>query len=118
MVEILTPDFTFSDERGCFSQLVHDGFKQYNIFFSKKDVVRGNHYHKENKEAFFVITGSFVLTVAKNDQKEKYTFKQGDMFLIPPYVMHSFYFIEDTWIASMYDVGVERSDGTKDIYVE
>lgn len=118
LIEILSPDFKFSDERGCLTQLVHQGYNQFNIIFSKKDVVRGNHYHKENREVFFVITGSFKVIAEKDGQKEEYTFKASDMFLIPPYVMHSFYYIEDTWLASMYDIGVEHSDGSKDIYTE
>ena len=118
LIEILSPDFEFSDERGCLTQLVHQGYNQFNIIFSKKDIVRGNHYHKENREVFFVITGSFKVIAEKDFKREEYLFNAGDMFLIPPYVMHSFYYIEDTWLASMYDIGVEHSDGSKDIFVE
>ena len=49
LIEILKPDFVFEDERGKLTQLVHDGYRQMNIIFSKKDVLRGNHYHKENR---------------------------------------------------------------------
>ena len=118
LIEILKPDFNFSDERGCLTQLVHKGFNQYNIIFSKKDVFRGNHYHKENREAFFVITGSFKLKLEKDGKKEEYIFKAGDMFLVPAYVIHCFTYLEDCWLASMYDIGVEHTDGTKDIYTE
>ena len=116
LIEILKPDFEFSDERGCLTQLVHQGFKQFNIIFSKKDVLRGNHYHKENREAFFVISGSCNLTAMKDGLIEEYVFKSGDMFLIPQYVIHSFFYTDDTWLSSMYDLGVEHDDGTKDIY--
>ncbi len=116
LIQIIEPDFINEDERGKLTQLVHDGYKQYNIIFSKKDVLRGNHYHKENNECFYVITGEFSLTVSKGDITENYTFHSGDMFTIPPYVIHSFYYTKDTWLASMYDLGVEHKDGTKDIY--
>lgn len=116
MIEYLKPDFEFQDERGSLTQLVHDGFKQFNIIFSQKGVLRGDHYHKENREAFFVISGSFELTVKNRYKQETYMFKAGDMFLVPPYVLHSFSYLEDTLIASMYDLGVEHLDGTKDIY--
>ncbi len=118
LIELLKPDFSFSDERGSLTQLIHKGFKQYNIIFSKKNVLRGNHYHKENKEAFFVISGSFKLTLSKDVIIEEYTLKAGDMFLIMPYVIHSFYYLEDSYVASMYDIGVEHTDGTKDIYTK
>ena len=118
LIEILKPDFAFADDRGCLTQLVHEGFKQYNVIFSKKDVLRGDHYHKENREAFFVITGGFKFVAKKGGMEEEYSFKKGDMFLVPPYVTHSFYYTEDSWVASMYDLGVEHADGSKDIYTE
>lgn len=118
LIEILKPDFVFKDERGELTQLVHEGFNQYNIIFSKKDVLRGNHYHKENREAFYIITGKIRLNVSKDGVEEEYIFGAGDMFLMPQFVNHSFYYIEDTWLASMYDIGVERPDGTKDMYTE
>lgn len=118
LVQILEPDFCFEDARGRLVQLVHDGYQQYNIIFSKKNVERGNHYHKLNEEAFYVISGKFQLKAAYGDEEEQYIFKTGDMFLIPPYVIHSFCYCEDTWLASMYSSGVENQDGTKDIYSE
>ncbi len=118
LIEILEPDFVFDDERGTLTQLVHDGYKQYNIIFSKKGAVRGDHYHKINNEAFYVIKGRFRFDARKEGIKETYTFSGGDMFRVPAYVIHSFYYEEDTLIASMYDVGVEMKDGTKDIYTE
>lgn len=116
LIEILSPDFIHEDERGRLTQLVHEGYEQFNIIFSKKDVLRGDHFHKENKEAFYVISGKFRLDAEKDGTRESYTFSDGDMFLIPEYVIHSFYYEEDTWLASMYDKGVEKLDGTKDIF--
>ena len=118
LIDIIKPDFVFSDERGSLTQLFHKGFNQINIIFSKKGIIRGNHYHRENKEAFFVICGSFELTVKRDKITEVYNFKKGDMFLVPPFVLHSFHYHEDTWLAGLYDKGVEHIDGTKDIYSE
>lgn len=118
LIQILEPDFCFEDARGRLVQLVHEGYKQYNVIFSKKDVERGNHYHKQNEEVFFVISGKFQLKTSDGEEEEVYEFKTGDMFLVPPHVMHSFFYEEDTWIASMYSKGVENRDGTKDIYTE
>lgn len=116
LIKIIEPDFKFKDERGDLVQLTRTGFKQFNYIFSKKDVIRGNHYHKKNNEAFYVISGKFTLNVKKDDIEETYTFKTGDMFLVPPFVIHSFIYLEDTLLNSMYDLGVENEDGTKDIY--
>lgn len=118
LIQILTPDFEFKDARGELTQLCRDGYKQFNIVYSHQGVVRGNHYHKISTEVFFVIDGKLELAVSKNGIAEKYVFAKGDMFLIPPYVVHSFKYLENTTLAAMYDIGVEREDGMKDIWVE
>ena len=118
LVEIVQPDFKFDDDRGALVQLIHDGYKQVNVITSTKNVERGNHYHKENIEAFYIISGKFELKLKKDDIEEKYVFSAGDMFRIQPYVIHSFYYLEDTTLVSMYSNGVEKADGTKDIFTE
>lgn len=117
MIEILTPNFEFEDERGKLIQLVREGFSQFNIIFSKAGVLRGDHFHKINKEAFFVISGEFELAVQKGEDTEKYLFSTGDMFLIPPFVTHSFFYRKETLLASMYDRGIELPNGEKDIFL-
>lgn len=115
MIEILQPDFVFEDDRGALFQLVHDGFRQINAVYSKAGSQRGNHSHNINREAFFVVSGSFELRYAGTSGSGSRVFHQGEMFLIPPGVSHSFVFLEDTILIGMYDVGVELGDGTKDI---
>lgn len=117
LIQIISPNFEFQDERGMLIQLVREGFQQFNIIYSKKGVLRGNHYHKVNKEAFYVINGQLELWVEFEGEREHYLFKTGDMFLIPPFIVHNFYYTENTYLASMYSVGVEKSDGTKDIFI-
>ena len=115
LVKILKPDFTHADERGRLVQLVHNGWNQVNVIHSKKNSERGGHYHEFNTEAFYVISGSLKLLLNSGDVFEETTFKTGDMFLIGPKIKHSFTFIEDTCLISMYDLGVELNNGTKDI---
>lgn len=114
MLKIIKPDFEFDDERGSIIQLIHDGYKQINVITSKKSVFRGGHYHRRNKEAFYIISGALIITV----NGEKYRFVSGDFFGIEENDMHSFEFEEDTLLVSMYNIGVENTDGTKDIYVK
>jgi len=116
MVEILTPDFKFEDNRGCLVQLVHKGFRQINVTTAKKGCIRGGHYHKKNREAFYIVSGIVELKLQRDEDSEMHIFHAGDMFLIPPFVQHDFVFREDTIFVSMYDLGVEFPDGTKDIY--
>lgn len=115
MIRIIKPDFVFEDERGTLTQLIHEGYSQINVVTSKSGVERGNHYHALNREGFYVVEGSFLLEASLDGKKESYQFKKGDMFIIEPYVMHRFVYIEDTVLVAFYDKGVELPDGTKDI---
>ena len=114
MLKIIQTDFEFTDERGTLVQLIHEGYRQVNVITSKKGVVRGGHYHKQNEEAFYVVSG--LLEVDVNGETAR--FGTGDFFGIEAYDMHSFRFLEDTVLVSMYSGGVELPDGTKDIYSE
>lgn len=117
LIEKLSPDFTFTDDRGTLTQIVSGGWGQINAVFTKAGAVRGRfHYHKENKEAFFMISGKVRVRAELDGEKEEYVFGAGDMFLINEYVRHDFMYLEDTYLVGMYSGCVERPDGTKDIY--
>lgn len=116
LVNIVKPDFQFTNDNGSLVQLVHEGWKQFNVIFSKKDSFRGGHFHKINHEAFYIISGKLSLELNSKNEKETNIFGVGDMFVISPYQLHSFMFMEDTVMVSMYNLGVELDDGSKDIY--
>ena len=116
MISFLKPDFSFQDERGFLYQLCHEGWKQVNVSKTVKGTFRGGHYHKATREAFFIVQGSLQLTLEKGDKSENYTFHEGDFFIVEPLAIHSFQFLDDTLMVALYDIGVEKSDGTKDIF--
>lgn len=118
LVNKMKTDFEFSNENGSLVQLVHDGWKQVNVLKSVKGSKRGGHFHKENKEAFYVVEGELILSLDYQGKHEETKFVSGDMFMILPFQMHNFEFLTDTLMVSMYSNGVEREDGTKDIYTE
>jgi quercetin dioxygenase-like cupin family protein len=113
-------NFKFVDDRGELIQLVREGYNQVNYITAKKGSVRGGHFHKLNQETFFVISGEFTLDVSllNSENKEIFHMKSGDFFSIPKNVLHSFNFTEDTQLISLYDLGVENKDGTKDIFAK
>lgn len=115
LIKILKPDFEFKDDRGSLIQLVHAGYRQFNIIFSQAGALRGGHFHRQNEEAFYIIDGDLILLAEKDGIRENYHFHKGAMFQIPRNVLHSFQFKANTLLASMYSDGVELSDGTKDI---
>lgn len=118
LINLLRTDFQFDDDRGSLVQLVHEGYKQVNVVTTKAGVFRGGHYHKLNHEVFFVVYGEFKFVAEKDGVKEEYIFKEGDMFEVLPYVMHSFYYLKDTLLVALYDKGVELENGEMDSYTE
>lgn len=116
MIEFLKPDFSHCDERGFLYQLCRNGWKQVNVSKTAAGTFRGGHYHKETKEAFFIVEGEVELTLEKDQKVETYTFKDGDFFVLLPYALHSFNFKKDTLMVALYDIGVEKEDGSKDIF--
>lgn len=118
LYEKLNADFEFSDERGRLTQLVHEGYRQVNILESKKGTVRGGHYHKLAREAFFVIHGAVDVTMRRDSEQETVRFQKSDFFLIRPNTVHSLSACVDNVLLALYDVPVEQADGTKDIYPE
>lgn len=118
MIEILRPDFQFEDERGTICQLVKAGWNQFNVVQTKAGARRGRmHYHRKNQEAFYIVKGKidYQSQSVETGKCERRIFSAGDFWSVQPYVGHDFYFLEDTIHISMYDQGVELSDGTRDI---
>lgn len=111
-------DFQHEDMRGRLVQLVHGGFRQVNVLESKAGAERGAHFHKRAMEAFYVVCGSVEVAFWDKGATERAGFKRGDFFEIPPYVIHHMHFPEDCLMVQMYDIPVEREDGTKDIFME
>lgn len=115
-VTMQNPDFVFENENGKLIQLIHGGWNQVNVITSPAGSRRGGHFHKINREAFYIISGRFRLELEEDGVKESYEFGTGDMFIIEPYQKHDFIYAEDTILVSMYDKGVELPRGLKDIY--
>lgn len=116
LIKIKEPDFIHKDGRGLLVQLVHEGYRQVNVVISETKTARGGHYHKLNKETFYVVSGEFTLRAELEGKQEEYRFSDGDMFEIPPYVLHGFEYAKKSILVAMYDVGVELEGGVKDIY--
>ena len=113
---MLPVDCKYSDIRGQLTQLVHEGYQQVNILESKAGAVRDRHYHKISSEAFFVISGSVIVTFEQDEKREMEKFVKNDFFLIKPYIKHSMSFCEDCILIALYNVPIEKGDGIKDIF--
>lgn len=116
ILEKMPVDFEHIDTRGRLTQLVHEGYSQINVLFTKAGVERGGHYHKRSIECFYVVHGAVQVTASKDGEKEVVTFFENDFFKVSPYVVHSMFFPEDCTLVAMYDKCVELDNGSKDIY--
>lgn len=110
------PNFQHQDDRGSLTQLIREGYCQVNFVTTKAGSFRGGHYHKLNRELFYLIRGEVEVFLEAQEQNERVTFVEGDMFSVPPWVRHSFTYTKDTEMITMYDHGVELGNGKMDIY--
>lgn len=113
LIEFINPDFEFSDDRGSLTQLFREGWSQVNYITSVSGAFRGGHFHKNNIEMFYIISGDINLTLKDlaSEQTEEILIKSGDMFKIKPNILHSFQFLTSCQLISAYDLGVESSEG-------
>ena len=95
LYRVLQPDFNFDDARGKLCQLVHDDWKQVNVLVTKAGVIRGVHYHKISKEAFYLISGSVNVRFRNGNECASKHFDKGDFFMVIPEVVHELSFPED-----------------------
>jgi len=91
---------TFEDERGTIYDLLTDeSIHHVGLLKSKKDSVRGKHYHKEQKQYTLVLKGT-VKAITKNllDENaeiETMELHEMDMILLPPFYYHALEAIDD-----------------------
>ncbi len=91
----------FVDERGVISNYYfEDSLNMIGYVESKKETMRGNHYHPIQTQKCLLIKGSYI-SVTKdlsisNSVVETRLVKEGDLSTIPPYVAHTMIFLEDS----------------------
>jgi dTDP-4-dehydrorhamnose 3,5-epimerase-like enzyme len=109
------PDFVFKDDRGSLKQLVSGKWSQINFNTSVAGSIRGGHFHKENREMFFVISGKFTLTLKAPNGPISFIMEKEDFFIIEKNISHSFEFIDETLLIAAYDLGVVSTEPNKPI---
>ena len=83
--------------------------------FPKKDMHRGEHYHKVNSDLFYVVTWAVEVILELPTENCKKKIRNGDMFVFNPCQKHTLVFIEDTIMIQLYDKAEENNVGEKDI---
>ena len=91
----------WKEERGEFVQITYqEVMKHLAAFEIRKGFSRGNHYHEEKEEVFYVFQGKMEASFMEMDtlQKEERILEKGDKIRIKPRCAHLFYGLEDTLV--------------------
>ena len=91
----------FTDERGSiWDFLTGETIHHVGFLITKKNSIRGKHFHKEQKQYTLVTKGKMKIVVRdlknKNSLVEELELGVNDMVLFPPYCYHSIQAIEDS----------------------
>lgn len=98
----LQPYFRYNDFRGPFIGITQNqNWMEVNYIETKKNQIRGKHYHKNTLELFFIISGTVKVNIfnVRGGEKREFIAKKGDIFLIEPFEVHTFKTLTDAaWI--------------------
>jgi dTDP-4-dehydrorhamnose 3,5-epimerase-like enzyme len=87
------------DPRGLMAQ-VENGreFKHLLVLESKKNSVRGNHYHEKKQEWFYLASGKcrFAFENVKTRERFEEVLSPGEKVFIPPHIAHAILALEDS----------------------
>lgn len=93
----------FVDERGSiWDFLTNEEIHHIGFLISKKNSVRGKHFHKEQKQYTLLLSGKIRVIVKnlldKNSEIEEFDLNEMEMVLFPPHCYHSIEALEDSKI--------------------
>ena len=89
------------DERGSIWDLLeNEQIDHIGMLLSKKDSIRGKHYHKKQKQFTLVLNGKIRITTKdlskKDSEIERFEINEMEMVLFPPFYYHSLETLEDS----------------------
>jgi dTDP-4-dehydrorhamnose 3,5-epimerase-like enzyme len=100
-MERRAPYEAHSDARGTFRGLTREAWAEVNFIETGAGQVRGNHFHAETRELFFIVRGEVRVEVEHlgTGDRTEFTARAGDIFVIEPMELHVFRTLTDAqWI--------------------
>jgi mannose-6-phosphate isomerase-like protein (cupin superfamily) len=91
----------WEEERGEFVQVSYqESMRHLAAFEIRKGHSRGDHYHEEKEEIFYIFRGKIRASLMDMDthQKEEKILEKGDRIRVKPRCGHRFYGLEDTLV--------------------
>ena len=87
------------DLRGAITNLFEGRVEHIALITSKKSSVRANHYHKEDHQYIYLVSGAYEshsCDVRNPEKKQVLQVKPGDIVYTPPLTAHAQKFTEDS----------------------
>jgi len=100
-LEIIKIKPAFTDERGnIWDFLTGEEINHIGFLESKKNSIRGKHFHKEQKQFTLVLNGHVKIIgknlLDENSKIEEFELKKMEMVVFPPFYYHAIESIEDS----------------------
>ena len=108
----LSPYSSHTDDRGAFTGITRDSWAEVNFVQTTAGQVRGDHYHQETQELFFIVSGEIDIEIrdVKTGVCNEFVARAGDIFIVEPYENHIFRARTDArWINMLSKVLDEES---------
>jgi quercetin dioxygenase-like cupin family protein len=88
----------FSDDRGQITDIIENQpVDSITLLSTKKDAIRGNHYHAETTQYLYILEGSCNYHSQKDDAAATVEIAtKGDLIITPPLEHHAFEALEDS----------------------
>ena len=103
----------FEDDRGLITNILEEPISHVAIITSKKNSIRGNHYHPDQIQYVYLISGEYESISKnlndKNAKTESKIIKPGDLVITPPMIAHSMRFLKDSVLLNL-TTGQRNSD--------
>lgn len=92
-------DAAFRDQRGEIYNIMEGKIGHVALITSKKGSIRANHYHKEDLQYIYLVSGAYeshCCDVRQPEKKQVLYVKPGDIVETPPMIAHAQKFTEDS----------------------
>jgi quercetin dioxygenase-like cupin family protein len=87
------------DPRGAITNLFEGRIEHVALITSRKGSVRANHYHREDHQYIYLVSGAYeshCLDVGNPENRQVLKVRPGDIVYTPPMIAHAQKFTEDS----------------------
>ena len=110
----------FIDDRGLIADIIYNkNINHIAYITTKKNAVRGNHFHKKTAQYTFIVDGKIEYFSKKKSKKKtiKTILKKGDLILAKPNEIHAFKTLSKNSLMLAFSVGIRGGkDYEKDTF--